>query len=253
MEVFNEKNSNNSKTFNLDPVVTGAKNSVKNLDCPDPISYFFNAKEIFKNAKIDFISTSEKFFISISQKPDKLIVQHSSTFFEELNKLTDSELKFTNMLINNILFFENKQPDYLKIKIIPNNKLDKNDLIETNKSEFLKYLGNEKQNLEKIKNILSELQDAYSDHSEKYLNDLKNKLSSYKFLLRDLNKQDQNKQESLDDCEKILNKYTERNYWLKELNNEINIGKISGVLTDTNDYQISMNKKTRMYLHIINA
>lgn len=148
----------------LQGIVNNAAKTVKNLNC-DTISYFYNAKDIFKNAKTKLID--------ISKKSDKLIVQQAAAFFEELNKLTGSELNFTNMLINNISFLENNNSVYVNINVASNDYSQQDTPIKADKAQLLQNLKTDKQNLEKIKYLLSELQDIYSESSENKIKEIK--------------------------------------------------------------------------------
>ena len=229
MNLFKKQNSTIiTESSNLHEIVNNAAKTVKNLDC-DTISYFYNAKEIFKNAKTELLI--------ISKKSDKLIIDHTSLFFGELNKLTSSELNFTNMLINNVSLSGDNDAIYIKnINTASNDYFYTGPVINVNKDQLLQNLKNDKQNLEKVKHLLSELQDIYSESSENKIKEIKLKASC-----NDDAKNNQiNYNADININEELLKFYIKRNTLLDLINNELKIDNGIKNLIDINKTEIAI-------------
>ncbi len=228
MNLFKKQNSAIiTESSNLHEIVNNAAKTVKNLDC-DTISYFYNAKEIFKNAKTELLN--------ISKNSDKLIIDHTSLFFGELNKLTSSELNFTNMLINNISLSGDNDAIYIKnINTASNDYFYTGPVINVNKDQLLQNLKNDKQNLEKVKHLLSELQDIYSESSENKIKEIKLKVGC-----NDDAKNNQiNYNVDINANEELLKFYIKRNTLLDSINNELKIDNGVKNLIDINKTEIA--------------
>ncbi len=247
MNLFKKQNNTVITSHpNLHEIVNNAAKTVKNLNC-DTTSYFYNAKEIFKNAKTELIN--------LSRNSDKLIIDHASLFFGELNTLTSSELNFTNMLINNISLLETN--DSIHIKNI--NKESDDDsyelpdilgtyianmhtasstyigpVINIDKAQLLQNLKEDKQHLEKVKQLLSELQDIYSESSENKIKEIK--------LKRDCNETSNTQIDyntAINANEELLKFYIKRNTLLNAINNDLKIDNRINEVIDINNAEIA--------------